>query len=153
MRAIEILLLLGAGCYSTRPSPYFKGLGDEATGFVARSAPQATWATRLQTEPPGASSARLPGMQIVALETGETLDEAEASSLVDRVEFEIFRSLFGAGKVRLVSRREMPPQPGVRGVTWQYEADDRRGFITFFGVRREPGYEVIFSVCETGWMS
>jgi hypothetical protein len=152
MRAIAILLALGAGCASTRTSPSFRGLGDDAKQFVARSAPQATWTTRLQTEPSAAPSPRLPGTQILAFETDRTLDEEEAGELLDRVEFEVVRSLYD-GHAKLVSRREHPPQPSVRGVTWEYDAGDRRGFITFFGVRREPGYEVIFSVCEVGWMS
>jgi hypothetical protein len=149
MRAIAILLLLGAACYSVRPSPYFKGLSDDANGFVTRSAPQATWTTRLQTAAPGGTSYRLPGTQVVAFETDRTLDEAESKEFLDRVEFEVVRSLF-SGKVTLVSRREATAQPGVRGVMWEYQADDRRGFIAFFGVHREPGYEVIFSVCEVG---
>jgi hypothetical protein len=62
------------------------------------------------------------------------------------------RSLF-SGHVRLVSRREVPPQPGVRGVSWEYDTGDRRGIVTLYGVRREPGYEVIFTVCEMGWAS
>jgi len=147
-----LLLLLGAACQATRTSPYFHGLGNEAKDFVARSAPEASWTTRLQTERVGESPSRLPGTQILAFETDRTLDEAEAKDLFERLEFEVVRSLF-SGRVRLVARRETPAQPGVRGVTWEYDADDRRGFITFFGVRREPGYEVIFSVCEMGWMS
>jgi hypothetical protein len=152
MRATLVLFLLGAACYSTRTSPSFKGLGKDAKEFVARSAPQATWTTRLSTEPFDAGSARLPGTQILAFETDRTLDEEEAKELLDRLEFEIVRSLYG-GRVRLVSRRDHAAQPSVRGVTWEYDLDDRRGFITFFGVRREPGYEVILSVCEVGWMS
>ncbi len=152
MRAIAVLLLLGAACYSVRPSPYFNGLSDDLKGFVTRSAPQAAWTTRLQTAAPDGASFRLPGVQVVAFETDRTLDETEAQGLLDRVEFEVVRSLFG-GEVRLVSRREPTPQPGVRGVLWEYEAADRRGFIAFFGVRREPGYEVIFSACEVGWGS
>jgi len=151
MRATPILLLaLGAACYSTRTSPCFKGLGNEAKDFVARSAPEATWTTRVQTAPADASPTRLPGTQILAFETDRTLDQEEANALVERLEFEIVRSLFSE-RVRLVGRREAPPQPGVRGVTWEYETDDRRGFVTFFGVRREPGYEVIFSVSEMGY--
>lgn len=147
-----LLAALVAGCSSTRTSPSFKGLGADARDFVARSAPQATWTTRLRTEPDGAGSARLPGTQILAFETDRTLDEKEAKDLLDRLEFEIVRSLYG-GRVRLVSRRDHPVKPSVRGVTWEYDTDDRRGFITFFGVRREPGYEVILSICEVGWMS
>ncbi len=153
MRATAILLLvLGAGCYTARTSPYFKGLGDEAKDLVARSAPQATWATRLRTEPGDKGSARLPGTQILAFDTDLTLDEAEATDLIERLEFQIVRSLF-SGRVQLVARRDHAAQPGVRGVTWEYDASDRHGFITFFGVRRDPGYEVIISVCEVGWMS
>ena len=153
MRAMLIFLLaLGAACQATRTSPYFKGLGDEAKEFVARSAPQASWTTRLRTEPGDKATVRLPGTQILAFDTDRTLDEAEATDLLERLEFQVVRSLF-SGRVRLVARRDHAAQPGVRGVTWEYDAQDRRGFITFFGVRRERGYEVIFSVCEMGWMS
>lgn len=152
MRAIALLLALGAACASTHTSPCFKGLGDDAKQFVARSAPQATWTTRLRTEPGDKGAARLPGTQILAFDTERTLDEAEATDLLERLEFHVVRSLFG-GRVRLVARRDHAAEPGVRGVTWEYETGDRRGFITFFGVRREPGYEVIISVCEVGRMS
>ncbi|HEX5137924.1 MAG TPA: hypothetical protein VFY93_13185 [Planctomycetota bacterium] len=147
MRPTILLLLLGAACQSARTSPYFNALGDEAKDFVARSAPEATWTTRLQTEPKDASPPLLPGLQVVAFETGRTLDEAEVRDLHDRLEFEIVRSLVGE-HVRLVSRRETTAQPGVRGVSWEYDTGDRRGILTLYGVRREPGYEVIFTVCE-----
>ncbi len=152
MRATALLLLLGAACQATRTSPYFNGLGDEAKDLVARSAPQASWTTRLDTVPPDAGPSRLPGMQVLAFETDRTLDAEEVRDLVERLEFEVVRSLFG-GHVRLVSRREAPAQPGVRGVSWEYDAGDRRGIVTLYGVRREPGYEVILTVCEMGWAS
>jgi len=141
------LLALGAGCMATRTSPYFHDLGKDAQGFVARSAPQATWATRLQTEPVGESPARLPGTQILSFETERALDDAEVKELFERLEFEVVRSLFN-DRVRLVSRHEQPAGQAVRAVSWEYDAGERRGFITFFGVRREHGYEVIFNVCE-----
>jgi hypothetical protein len=146
------LLTLATGCQVTRTSPCFSGLGSEAKDFVARSAPEVTWATRLQTEPEGASPARLPGTQILAFETQQSLDPQEVQDLFERLEFEVVRWLF-RGHGRLVARHETPAQPGVRGITWEYDAGDRRGFITFFGVRREPGYEVIFNVCEIGGVS
>jgi hypothetical protein len=152
MRATLLLLLLGAACQTTRTSPYFTGLPDEAKDFVARSAPQATWTARLETVPKDASPSRLPGMQVLAFETDRTLDAEETQDLIERLEFEVVRSLFG-GHVRLLSRREAPAQPGVRGVSWEYDTGDRRGIVTLYGVRREPGYEVIFTVCEMGWAS
>jgi hypothetical protein len=152
MRATALLLLLGAACQATRTSPYFSGLGNEAKDFVARSAPQATWTTRLRTGPADGRPSRLPGMQVLAFETERTLDAEEAQDLIERLEFEVVRSLFG-GHERLVSRREASVEPGVRGVSWEYDAGDRRGILTFHAVRREPGYEVIFTVCEMGWAS
>jgi hypothetical protein len=149
---MPLLLLLAAACQATRTSPYFKGLGGEAKGFVDRSAPQASWTTRVRTEPQEATTSRLPGTQLLAFETDRTLDEEEARDLFERLEFEVVRSLYKDG-ARLVSRREHPPQPALRGVTWEYDASSRHGFVTLFGVRREPGYEVIFTLCETGWSS
>jgi hypothetical protein len=153
MRATAIfLLLLPVACGTTRASSHFTGLGAGARDFLSRSAPQAAWTTRFDTAPADAASPRLPGTQILAFETDRALDEKETADLAERLEFEVVRSLY-AGGARLVSRRGIPAQPGVRGVTWEYGTDDRRGFITFFGVRREGGYEVIFSVWEMGLWS
>ena len=119
---------------------------------VPRSAPQASWTTRLRTEPADGSPSRLRGMQVLAFETGRRLDAEEVQDLIERLEFEVVRSLFG-GRVRLVSRREAAAESGVRCVSWEYDAGDRRSILTFYGVRRDPGYEVILTVYEMGWTS
>jgi len=142
-----LLLLLCAACQVTRTSPFFHGLGNEARDFVARSAPEATWTTRLETEPRDALPPLLPCIQLVAFETEWTLDEAEARDLHDRLEFEIVRSLLDQ-RVRFVSRHEVTSPPEVRGVCWEYDTGGRHAVLSCYGVRRGSGYEVIFTVCE-----
>jgi hypothetical protein len=140
MRTSLVLLLPLAACVGTR-SPSFTALGADAKRFVERSAPKASWTGQL--------TVRMPGIQTLSFEADRPLDDAEVAEFFEGLEFHVVRVLF-MDQVRLVSRHDRTIEPATRAISWEYDSCGRRGFVAFYGIRREHGYEVIFNVYEIG---